>query len=268
MDPATTLEAVAAGDGLVVFLTGAGISAESGIPTFRGPEGYWTVGSTHYAPGDLATRAMFAQRPDTVWSWYLHRRRVCADAKPNAGHEALVAIERALGDRFRLITQNVDGLHRRAGSSRTWAIHGDIGTMRCAAECTHDLAANPIPVDEPPDAWTDARRTALTCPRCGEWMRPHVLWFDEYYDEAWFRFDSSIAAASDAALLVTAGTSGATNLPMQVGRIAAARGATLIDVNPEPNPFADLARRTGGHACTGTTSEWLPRLARAFAGTT
>ncbi|MCA9686135.1 MAG: RNA polymerase subunit sigma, partial [Myxococcales bacterium] len=94
----------------VVVLTGAGISAESGIPTFRGPEGYWTVGAREYHPQELATLQAFNRMPREVWHWYLYRRGICRAAEPNPAHFALVELERALGDRFTLITQNVDGL--------------------------------------------------------------------------------------------------------------------------------------------------------------
>ena len=114
--------------GRVVFLTGAGVSAESGIPTFRGQEGYWTVGSREYHPQEMATQASFTKMPRECWRWYLYRRGVCNAAQPNAGHEALVRAERALKDRFRLITQNVDGLHRRAGN---------IQAIRCKSKWRH-----------------------------------------------------------------------------------------------------------------------------------
>ena len=111
------LYALRDGDGSLVVLSGAGISAESGIPTFRGKEGYWTVGSTEYHPQEMATFAMFTREPEAIWGWYLYRRTVCHEAGPNAGHQAVVRMEQALGDRFLLITQNVDGLHLRAGNS-------------------------------------------------------------------------------------------------------------------------------------------------------
>ena len=121
----TLLDDARAGSGPLVFLTGAGISAESGIPTFRGPEGYWTVGSREYRPEELATYEAFTRMPDEVWAWYLYRRGVCRAARPNPAHLALVELERALGDRFLLVTQNVDGLHLRAGHSaeRVLQIH-------------------------------------------------------------------------------------------------------------------------------------------------
>src|SRR5687767_24974 len=133
MDPVIVrAQQAVAGGGKVVVLTGAGVSAESGIPTFRGKEGYWTVGSREYHPQELATHEAFTQMPWDVWAWYLYRRAVCRAASPNAAHEACVRWDAALGARFALITQNVDGLHRRAGSpaERTFPIHGDIGLMR------------------------------------------------------------------------------------------------------------------------------------------
>src|SRR5258706_8928291 len=148
--------------GNIRALTGAGVSAESGIPTFRGKEGYWTVGSREYHPQELATNEAFRAMPWEVWAWYLYRRGVCRAAAPNAGHEALVRWDRAPPDRFALITQNVDGLHRRAGSpvARTFPIHGDIDLMRCARDCSLDRT--PIPDDVPAlargEAVTDAVR--------------------------------------------------------------------------------------------------------------
>jgi NAD-dependent deacetylase len=239
-------------EGPLVFLTGAGISAESGIPTFRGKEGFWTVGSKVYQPQEMATFAMFHSHPEEVWKWYLMRREMCLEAEPNPAHLALVEIEKRWGDRFRLITQNVDGLHIRAGNSpeRTWRIHGDINFVRCVVSCTTDV----LPIPENTDD--------MHCKKCGDWLRPHVLWFDEYYNEEWYRYESSIAAASESALLVVIGTSGATNLPIQVGMQVAERGACLVDVNPEPNPFSELAQRCEkGTAISGKASESLPRIA-------
>jgi NAD-dependent deacetylase len=257
-------------DGLVVVLSGAGISAESGIPTFRGPEGYWTVGSREYRPEEMATHAMFCREPDEVWQWYLYRLGVCRQAEPNAGHHALVQLERQLGDRFLLITQNVDGLHLRAGSTpgRTYQIHGNIETVRCAAECTRTTLPMPAEVQTKTkgEPLTAADRGALRCPACGARLRPHVLWFDECYDEEYYRFTSSLEAASAAELLVTVGTSGATNLPMQVGLVVAQRGAVLVDVNPDPNPFASMAQRTGGFFCQGPAGEVMPELVQVLSG--
>ncbi len=253
--------------GRIVVLTGAGISAESGIPTFRGKEGYWVVGSRNYMPQEMATHEMFERAPEEVWRWYLYRFGLCKDARPNAGHEALVRLERALGERFTLVTQNIDGLHRRAGSQRLHCIHGDAAFVRCAAECGLGRAELPPIVPRGDAPLTPGERTALTCPRCGGWLRPHVLWFDEYYDEENYRMDSALRAAAAADLLLVVGTSGATNLPMQIGQLAFQRGAALVDVNPEENPFAEMAARsTDGFFARGSACERLPEIVLALGG--
>jgi NAD-dependent protein deacetylase/lipoamidase len=263
---ATLLEDTRRRQGRVVVLTGAGISAESGIPTFRGEEGYWVVGSRNYMPQEMATRSMFEQAPEEVWRWYLYRFGVCRDAQPNAGHAALVRLERALGDRFTLVTQNIDGLHRRAGSQRVYCIHGDAAWVRCAAECGVGLLDLPrFPPRTKDQPLTAEDRRQLTCPRCGGWLRPHVLWFDEYYDEEHYRLESALRAARGADLLLVVGTSGATNLPMQIGELVYMRGAALVDVNPEENPFAELAERSPrGHFARGSACERLPEIVAAL----
>jgi NAD-dependent deacetylase len=254
--------------GRVVALTGAGISAESGIPTFRGADGFWVVGSRNYMPQEMATHAMFERDPAEVWRWYLHRFGVCARAAPNAGHRALVVLDRALGERFRLVTQNIDGLHLRAGATpeRTYAIHGDAAFVRCAAGCGAGLL--PMPAMGARDAatpFTAADRRTLACPRCGGWLRPHVLWFDEYYDEENYRMQSALRAAGAADLLLVVGTSGATNLPSQIGDLAWRRGIALVDVNPEDNPFAARARTMRrGFAARGPAAELLPGIVAAL----
>ncbi len=145
--------------GRITVLTGAGISAESGIPTFRGPEGYWTIGSAEYHPQEMATLAMYKQQPLEVWKWYCYRRSICLNASPNTGHAALVELENRIGDRFTLITQNVDGLHLAAGNSRqrTYQIHGNINFMRCSYECTGTIY--PIPEIIPTQSCLKADRT-------------------------------------------------------------------------------------------------------------
>jgi NAD-dependent deacetylase len=253
--------------GAVVVLTGAGISAESGIPTFRGREGYWVVGSRNYMPQEMATLEMFERSPEEVWRWYLYRFGRCRDAAPNAGHEALVRLEGALGERFTLVTQNIDGLHRRAGSRRVHCIHGDAAWVRCAAGCGLGRVELPPIVPRGDGPLTPREREALTCSRCGGWLRPHVLWFDEYYDEENYRMESALRAAGAADLLLVVGTSGATNLPMQIGQLVHRRGAALVDVNPEENPFADLARRSpNGFFARGSACERLPEIVRELGG--
>ena len=254
--------------GRVMALTGAGISAESGIPTFRGKEGFWVVGSRNYMPQEMATHAMFTIEPEEVWRWYLHRFGVVRQAAPNAGHQALVRLERALGDRFTLVTQNIDGLHRRAGASdeRTFCSHGDAVWVRCSYEC--GVGRLPLPdltVRDPRTPLSAEDRAQLTCPRCGGWLRPHVLWFDECYDEENYRFDSTLRAAEAADLLLVVGTSGATNLPMRVGQLCFSGGAALVDVNPEENPFSEMAARSPrGFFARGSATERLPEIVTAL----
>ena len=252
--------------GKVSVLTGAGISAESGIPTFRGPEGYWTVGSEEYRPEEMATQAMFSVDPWEVWAWYLYRRTVCRKADPNPGHSAVVRMEEILGDRFRLITQNVDGLHLRAGNSedRTFQIHGNLHFMRCATACAPGIY--PVPSDMEDKGRNQPLSTdekgALLCPKCGGITRPHVLWFDEFYDEHFYRANSAIQWASGSDLLLVVGTAGATTLPMQIGQTVSRNpDAVLIDVNPNANPFQGLAsNHPNGIVLEGNSGDVLPKV--------
>ena len=266
------LERARTTDGQVALLTGAGISAESGIPTFRGKEGYWTVGSRNYHPMELATFEAFTEMPDDVWSWYLYRRSVCLGAEPNAAHRAVAELERSLGDGMLLVTQNVDGLHLRAGNTlaRTYQIHGNIDFMRCSRECTPAPVPMPASVDrvwEKGRALGDEERRALVCPKCGARSRPHVLWFDEYYDEPHFRFESSMRLASSCSLLIVVGTAGQTNLPIQIGALVTRRGAPMIVVNQDPSPFTEFAEMNPlGAFLQGRATEWLPPLLARIAG--
>ena len=253
----------------ITVLTGAGISAESGIPTFRGPEGYWTVGSKVYMPQEMATLAMFRSRPEQVWQWYLYRLGVCLHAQPNAGHLALAQLERRLGDRFTLITQNIDNLHILAGNSleHTYQIHGNINFTRCSGNCTADL----LPLAEglkrawDGNSFSNAELELLHCPACGAWLRPHVLWFDEYYDEAYFRFDSSVTAANETDLLLIVGTSGATTLPNIIAGSVLNAGKTIFDINIEENAFSMLARQSKhGGFIKGSSVQILPEFITLF----
>jgi NAD-dependent deacetylase len=258
------VETFATGDQKLAFLTGAGISAESGIPTFRGIEGFWTVGSRNYHPQEMATRRMFLRKPLEVWAWYLYRLGLCATASPNAGHEALVEIERMLGDRFVLITQNVDNLHIAAGNSpeRTYRIHGDICGMRCSKECCD--AVYPLPAEIKPkkkgESLTGRDVELLRCPACKAMARPHVLWFDEFYNEEHYRFRSCLQAASETGLLVIAGTSGSTTLPCLVAKEVFRRARPIIDINVEENPFSVLAESGGGLFLKETCTTGLKKI--------
>ena len=270
MEPklASLLEEIRRMRGRVVALTGAGISAESGIPTFRGSEGFWVVGSRNYMPQEMATHEMFQRAPDEVWRWYLFRFGICRHAAPNRGHEALVALDHALGERFHLVTQNIDGLHLRAGATpeRTSCIHGDSAWVRCAEGCFAGKIAMPDMGNRiNGEPLTAEDRKKLSCPRCGAWLRPHVLWFDEYYDEDNYRMDTALRAAGSADLLLVVGTSGATNLPMQIGQLVFRRGAAMVDVNPEENPFSELCDASPrGFFARGSACERLPAIVAAL----
>ncbi len=251
----------------ILVLTGAGISAESGIPTFRGQDGYWTIGSRNYQPEELATMRAFREMPRELWGWYLHRRADCRRAEPNDGHRALVRLEAALDGRMTLVTQNIDGLHRRAGhdDARLHEIHGDLEFMRPLVE----RDGEPPRIVRIPEAvgleWSGGRVLDDATERMlridGEPARPHVLWFDECYDEERFRLFSALEATERTALLLVVGTTGATNLPMQIGLRCAARGVPIVVVDPEPNVFVDLATSTPeGVWVRETAGMSLPRM--------
>ncbi|MBI4862081.1 MAG: RNA polymerase subunit sigma [Candidatus Riflebacteria bacterium] len=256
--------------GRLAVLTGAGVSAESGIPTFRGRDGYWTVGSREYHPQQMATLNMFETNPWDVWQWYLYRLGVCLAAGPNEGHRAIARMESLLADRFLLLTQNVDGLHLEAGNSpaRTYQIHGNIAYMRCAVGCSREL--RPVPREMVRTSKTvpvsAAERELLVCQRCRGLARPHVLWFDECYDEEFYRLESSLQAAHWADALLVVGTSGATSLPMRVGEVAARRAIVIVDVNPAENPFSEIAESSPrGFSIRRTACETLPAIVEALA---
>ena len=264
-----TLQDFAHGSGRITILTGAGISAESGIPTFRGPEGYWTIGSKEYQPQEMATYSMFVKKPDEVWKWYLYRIGVCGKASPNSGHLSLVEMETLFKDRFTLITQNVDNLHLRAGSrlKKTFQIHGNVFFMRCAGECA--LKVYPIPEDlsrrEKNKNLTEKDRNLLMCPDCGSRTRPHVLWFDEMYNEHFYRYHSALNVAGETELLIVVGTSGATNLPNQVVWEVKNRDGVIIDINIEENPFSNLALKSRrGFFLKQPSGKALPSILQVF----
>ena len=220
----------------VVILTGAGISAESGIPTFRGSDGLWK----QYKPEDLATPQAFAKDSRLVWEWYDWRRSLIAKAEPNAGHRALVQLETAKPN-FTLITQNVDGLHERAGSRRVLKLHGDIWRMQCS-ECGRNWPDRRVPLPKlPPHCG------------CGAIARPGVVWFGEPLGEVWAEAEH---AAREAAVLLVIGTSAVVYPAASLAPIAKSAGARVIEINPEQTPLSshvDLSLR-------GAAGEMLPRL--------
>lgn len=258
--------------GPILILTGSGISAESGIPTFRGEEGYWTVGSTVYQPTELATREAFEAQPHDVWSWYLYRRSICHAAEPNDAHRALASLERALHHDVHLVTQNVDGLHLRAGSTleRMYQIHGNLDFMR------HDDVGERTPILLPPEIELERVRgqtlskievEALTH-SSGVLGRPHVLWFDECYDEEIYHFESSLEVAMNASMVVVIGTSGATNLPVRVAMVAARRNIPLVVMNLHADShFVEIAKMTeSGWFEQGRAAELVPKMADYLIG--
>jgi len=229
----------------VVFLVGAGLSAESGIPTFRGKDGYWVSGSKNYKAEEIGTYRMFSLASQEVWKWFLYRKSVTEKAKPNQSHILLKEIEDRLQDNFALISQNVDSLHKKAGNSeeRTFLIHGDFDFVRCGDECSKDLYPFPKEInliDRNKDIITEQEWKALRCPKCKEDLRPHVLWFDEYYNEKHFKKDSVLKISKHTGILFVIGTSGATNLPRMVARNVLAKGGMIVEVNIEDSYFSDL----------------------------
>ncbi len=209
----------------LLVLTGAGISAESGIPTFRGKDGLWN----RYDPQDLATPEALARNPRLVWQWYNWRRSLILKAQPNPGHRAIVALEQRFGDRFLLVTQNVDGLHTRAGSQRLVELHGNIFRERCT-RCGFERYHEAVYPEEalPP-----------SCPQCGGLLRPGVVFFGEPLPEEALRRAFAAAQRADTALVV--GTSAvvypAATLPYEVRN----HGGRLLEVNPQATPLTPLA---------------------------
>jgi NAD-dependent deacetylase len=265
-----TLMEIRDSGGQFVFLTGAGISAESGIPTFRGPEGYWTVGSSVYQPEELATWRTFSRDPELVWPWYLWRQQLCLEAEPNSAHRALVELEQTLGDQFTLVTQNVDGLHLRAGSSqnRTFEIHGNINFYRCANDCGQLKRAMPVLPGVSGEATFQPQwGAALECEACRSWMRPHVLWFDETYDENRYRLNSTVQAGMDASVLIVVGTTGATSLPAHLLHLAVQKDIPIIDINPHANPFARAAQQGSGAWLGMSATEGMDIVVDALSAT-
>ncbi|HEY1204337.1 MAG: NAD-dependent deacylase [Bryobacteraceae bacterium] len=221
----------------VVVLTGAGISAESGVPTFRGQGGLWK----QFRAEDLATPEAFARNPRLVWEWYDSRRTALAGVESNAGHRALAELE-ARKPRFTLVTQNVDGLHDRAGSRNVLKLHGDIWTLRCL-QCGRERRDERTPLPELPP-----------CCECGGMLRPGVVWFGEPLPRA--AWDRAQQATCEAEVLLVVGTS-ATVYPA-AGLVPMARnaGARVIECNMEETPFSSGLDRS----FRGRAGELLPQL--------
>ncbi len=206
----------------LAVITGAGISAESGIPTFRGKDGLWR----NYKAEELATPEAFERSPSVVWEWYDMRRGVCASAKPNPAHFAVADMERTIED-FLLITQNVDGLHCRAGSKKLLEIHGNIWKARCM-KCRSVFEVNETPLKENP----------VRC-KCGSIARPYIVWFGERYEEGILERASEFLSRTD--FLIVIGTSGMVTTPVWLVQIADKAGAYIVDINIEPSLVTGIA---------------------------
>ena len=222
----------------VAVLTGAGISAESGVPTFRGEDGLWK----QYRAEDLATPQAFARDPKLVWDWYHWRRGLMADCKPNPAHLALARLEQSLGAGFTLITQNVDGLHELAGSKSLLEIHGSIWRFRCTS-CGRSGSDRSLDHASPP-----------LCEQCGGILRPDVVWFGESLDH------ELLARAEQAALMaqvmLVVGTSALVQPAASLAGVASHHGAYVIEVNLEPTPNSSWVNVS----FLGKAGEILPEL--------
>lgn len=211
----------------VAALTGAGISAESGLGTFRGAGGLWENEPVQ----EVATPWGFARDPLKVWRFYEMRRQAASRAEPNKGHLALARLERELGDRFALATQNVDGLHRQAGSERVLELHGSLWRFRCT-RCGHAEENRVVPLPQLPPL----------CGACGEMLRPDIVWFGEVLPAG--VLGAAVDAAEQCGLFLVVGTSAVVQPAAGLARVAAANGAAVWEVNPEPTPLTDLCDRS------------------------
>ncbi len=223
----------------VCVLTGAGVSAESGVPTFRDPGGLWQK----FKPEELANMSAFLKNPVLVWEWYEHRRKVVREVRPNAGHEALAAMEKFF-DSFTLVTQNVDGLHRRAGSSRILEVHGNIMRSFCV-DCAKFAAEDFLEQLKP--------GVPAEC-ACGGLLRPDVVWFGENLPvDVW---QASVEAAHSCKLFFTIGTSAAVwpaaGLPLE----ARDHGAYVVEINPQESEIS----RHVDEVLRGPSAEILPKI--------
>lgn len=221
----------------VVALTGAGVSAESGVPTFRGAGGLWR----NYRPEALATPQAFTLDPRLVWEWYQWRRQCIAEAQPNPAHTALAELERRTPD-FWLVTQNVDGLHDRAGSRRILKVHGDIWVVRCQ-RCGAEERDERLSFEELPPK----------C-RCGGLLRPGVVWFGEALPEdVW---DQAVRAVRGCNVLLVVGTSAVVHPAASLIPMAKSGGARIVEVNLEETPYSASVDVT----LRGKAGEILPQL--------
>ena len=232
-----------AGARKVVVFTGAGMSKDSGIETFRGPGGIWEK----FSADDLATYEGFIRDPAKVWMWNEARRKQVAGLKPHAGYEALAEME-GMFPQVVTVTQNIDGLHGRAGAREVVELHGNIWKVRCDAE------------DNEP--WLDERTEfpeyPLRCENCGGLLRPHIVWFGEPLD----RMDvlSATLAVNDCDAILVIGTSAVVYPAAGYPMMAKQKGAVVVEINIEPTPVTDYA----DISLFGTAEEILPALVDAI----
>ncbi|MCH8964153.1 MAG: NAD-dependent deacylase [Planctomycetes bacterium] len=243
-DPAAIIERVS--ERLSAFhsvccLTGAGVSAESGVPTFRGQGGLWQGRRAE----DLATPQAFQRDPEGVWEFYNHRREKLLDCKPNAGHTAIAALE-AVFDDWTLITQNVDGLHRQAGSKNIVELHGNIWTTRCTV-CRQEI-----------DHFGDKLSRRPACDDCGGLLRPGVVWFGEMLPPDALKAAQEAVGRCQAMLVV--GTSSVVEPAASMAGWARAHGALVVEINLERTPLSEQA----DECLYGKAGEILPRLVSAL----
>lgn len=223
----------------VTVLTGSGVSAESGVPTFRDAQtGLWA----RYDPADLATPEAFERDPELVWRWYSWRRKLVSGAIPNPGHYALVELERR-APRFALVTQNVDGLHQAAGSRSVLELHGNIRRTKCSRD--GGIIASPGE-GEPP-----------RCSDCGAYLRPDVVWFGEALPEG--VIEAALEAARACDLFFSIGTSSLVYPAASLPYAALECGARVVEINPEETPLTPHA----AHSLRGTAGDTLSHLVEA-----
>jgi NAD-dependent deacetylase len=224
-------------------LTGAGISAESGVPTYRDAQtGLWSTTN----PEDMDTRAGFLRNPVKVWRWYAWRRKLMGAAKPNPGHFALARLE-SFFPVFHLITQNIDGLHQQAGSKNVIELHGNVWKTRC-------LDNGHMVGYDPPEEITEVP----VCPQCGSYLRPGVVWFGEALPED--ALDAAFEAAQRSQVFIVAGTSGAVQPAASLPIIARQSAAMVIEVNPVESEVSYAAN----YVLKGKAGEILPGLLQAL----
>jgi len=224
--------------GQIVAFTGAGISAESRVPTFRGADGLWR----NYSPERLATAEAFWEDPHLVWEWYDWLRGLIHAARPNPGHLALAELQRREPARFTLVTQNMDGLHELAGSHDVVKLHGDIWILRCM-QCGREGRNRQVPLAPLPPL----------C-RCGGLLRPAIVWFGEMLPED--QWERAAHAAQNADTFVAIGTSALVYPAAGLVQVARRSGARVAIVNPDPTPADELAE----WILRGPAGEVLPRL--------